>query len=174
MYPGHKPCSQLRLIRRLRIRRQKQYTAPENHRPHHRKRHLRLPPALHQRRPPTILPHRAHIVREPVDQRRNAQHPEDDPQRQGHAALEARGFAVEVERDDDGQGDDAEVHGETEPGEKGAFVGAVVAGVGSGVFEEEGAEERAGEEDVLGVFEVSFLAQLKFRKDGRFGLTRLP
>lgn len=81
---------------------------------------------------------------------------------------------MEVERDDDGQGDDAEVHGETEPGEKGAFVGAVVAGVGSGVFEEEGAEERAGEEDVLGVFEVSFLAQLKFRKDGRFGLTRLP
>ena len=56
-----------------------------------------------------------------------------------------------MEADDDGHGDDGEVHGETQPGEKGAFVGAVVAGVGGGVFEEEGAGDGGGGEDVFGL-----------------------
>lgn len=56
-----------------------------------------------------------------------------------------------MEADDDGHGDDGEVHGESQPGEKGAFVGAVVAGVGGGVFEEEGAGEGGGGEDVFGL-----------------------
>ena len=62
-----------------------------------------------------------------------------------------------MEGDDDGHGDDGEVHGETQPGEKGAFVGAVVAGVRGGIFEEEGAEEGCGEEDVFVIwgFEVT-------------------
>jgi len=49
-----------------------------------------------------------------------------------------------VEGDDDGAGDDGEVDGEAEPGEERPLVGAVVAGVGGCVFEEEGPGERAG------------------------------
>lgn len=61
-----------------------------------------------------------------------------------------------MEGEYDSAGDDAEVHGETEPGEKSAFVGAVVAAVGGSVVEHEGAEEGAGEDDgAVGGKEVS-------------------
>lgn len=36
---------------------------------------------------------------------------------------------MKVERDDDCQRDDGQVHGHAEPGEKSALVGAVIAGV---------------------------------------------
>lgn len=41
-----------------------------------------------------------------------------------------------MEVDENGDGDDGEVDGEAQPGEEGAFVGAVVAGVGGDVVEE--------------------------------------
>lgn len=60
----------------------------------------------------------------------------------------------EMEGNDDGERDDGEVHGQTEPGEKGALIGAVVAGIGGLVLEEEGAAVGAGEENVGLVFGV--------------------
>ena len=102
-----------------------------------------------------ILLNSAHVIGKPIGQTRQTENPEDQAEGQGHATLETGGFALQLERDDDGNGDNGEVHGETQPGEKGALVGAVVAGVGGGVFEEEGAEEREGEKDVAFVFEVS-------------------
>ncbi|WEW57366.1 hypothetical protein PRK78_002833 [Emydomyces testavorans] len=74
------------------------------------------------------------------------EHPEDDSQRQSHAALELGRFGVEVEGEHDGTSDDAKVHGQTQPGEECTLVGAVVAAVGGAVVEDEGAEEGAGED----------------------------
>jgi len=53
-----------------------------------------------------------------------------------------------METDDDGDGDDGHVERETEVGEEGALVGAVVTGIAVCVVEEEGAEEGWDAEDV--------------------------
>ena len=54
----------------------------------------------------------------------------------------------------DRAGDDGEVHGKAQPGEKRPLVRAVVADFGDVVRQDEGAEEGFGEEDgvVYGIF----------------------
>lgn len=55
--------------------------------------------------------------------------------------------SVDVEGKRDGESDDAHVDGQTQPGEEVAFVGAVVAGVGGDVGEEERGEVRGRAEE---------------------------
>lgn len=55
----------------------------------------------------------------------------------------------------DRAGDDGEVHGETQPGEEGAFIGTVVAGFGDEIFEDEGTEDGFGEVDVFAICAIS-------------------
>lgn len=50
-----------------------------------------------------------------------------------------------MERDDDGDADHGHVDGEAQPGEVGALIGAVVAGIRGVVREEEGGEEGEAE-----------------------------
>lgn len=90
-----------------------------------------------------------YIIPQPNKQARDAQHPEDDAQRLGHAQLGGAGLALEVEGEDDGDGNDGHVDGEAEVGQEGPLVGAVVAGVRRGVLEEERPQEGPGEEGVL-------------------------
>ena len=102
-----------------------------------------------------VFSHGPDVVGEPVNQTRQTQNPEDDAEGKRHTTLEAGRLALEVEGEDDGHGDDAQVHGETEPGEEGALVGAVIASIGSGVFEQQGAEIGTTEEDVVLIFEMA-------------------
>ena len=136
---------------RPRIRTQQQHTSRHNGTRHHRKDRTRLPPALHQRRPATILGHGINIIRKPTTQTRHRQHPKDNSKRESEIAFQRGGLGFQVEGDEDGDGDDGHVDAEAQPGEEGALVGAVVAGVAVGVGEEEGAVEGAGEDDGAGV-----------------------
>lgn len=52
-----------------------------------------------------------------------------------------------MERDGDGSGYNSQIDGETQPGEKSALVGEMVACVGRGVFENECPEKGAGEKE---------------------------
>ena len=53
---------------------------------------------------------------------------------------------LKVEIDQDCDGNNVEVDREPQPGEEGTLVGAVIAGIGGDVGEEEGRVERQGKE----------------------------
>jgi hypothetical protein len=57
-------------------------------------------------------------------------------------------LVLEVEIDQNCDGNDVEVDREPQPGEEGALVGAMVAGIGGDVGEEEGRVERQGKEQL--------------------------
>lgn len=87
-----------------------------------------------------------YIIPQPDKQAGHAQGPEDEPEGFRHAQLCGRGLALEVEGEDDGDGDDGHVDGEAQVAQEGALVGAVVSGVRRLVLEEQGAQEGPREE----------------------------
>ena len=135
------------LLRSSSLRPEENPTRHDNRCGHPPKNELRLHPALHQCLAPGILGHRPHVVRIPGDQAGQRQNPEDDPEGKGKTFLQRRGLVLQVEIDQDRDGDDGEVDCQAEPAEEGALVGAVVAGVGAGVWEQQGREEGGGEEE---------------------------
>lgn len=101
---------------------QDHYGQNNNHR-------LRLPPTLHQSSLMTILSHCIDIITKTIGQTYQTENPEDQTQRKRHPSLQQGGLTAKMERDYDSDRHNGEVHGKTDPRKKGAFIGAVIAGV---------------------------------------------
>jgi len=70
---------------------------------------LRLPPTLHERLLPAIPGDGLDVIGKAVRQTRQSQEPEDEAEGQRDALLDGCRSRLEVEGDDDGDGDDGEV-----------------------------------------------------------------
>lgn len=70
---------------------------------------LRPNAALHKRLALRIPIHRRDVIVQAAHQTRQRQDPENQPEGQGDALLERRSFVLEVEGDEDGDGDDGQV-----------------------------------------------------------------
>ncbi|KAG7147770.1 hypothetical protein HYQ46_003371 [Verticillium longisporum] len=112
---------------------------------------LRLPARLHNGGLAAVLVHGGDVVAEAEEEAAHAEAPKGGAEGLGHAQLELAGLRLEVEGQDNGDGDDGHVDAEAEVGEKGALVGAVVAGVGRFVLEEERRVEGPGPEGGVAV-----------------------
>lgn len=70
-----------------------------------------------------------YVVPEAGEKTCDAQEPEDHAERCRHGELGRSRAGLEMEAEDDGDGDDGHVDGEAEVGEEGPLVGAVITGV---------------------------------------------
>ena len=111
--------------------------------------HLRLPSTLHQRPSLSILPDGLQIIPQTIHQAPQTQKPEQKADRQRDPFLDAGGLTFQVEGKDDGGADDGHVDAKTEPGEKSTLIGAMIAGIGRLIWEEERGEDRLLVERVL-------------------------